>query len=251
MAWGLLEPERTVALSKAATEELTAVDNLSAAEFLIRFLLSALVDADRLDTEKHYAPEKEEIRAAKPSMGMMLDRLEPMLEELGSKATSSKVNQVRKEALEACRKSADESPGVFRLTAPTGAGKTLSSMAFALRHGLKHGLRRIVVAIPYTSIIDQTAKVYRDVFGSECVLEHHSAIIERERPPATDDEWDTIQQRLELATENWDAPLIVTTMNQLFESLFKNHPSKCRKIHNLARSVIIIDEAQTLPLGTP
>ena len=248
---GRIEPPDIRELVERAKEELQSVcSDPSSTELAIRLLFSALVDADRLDTESHRDPERPRLRAAGPTLEEMRGKLEAELKQKIESAPDTKVNRVRQEVLSACIEAAGEAPGVFRLTAPTGAGKTLSSIAFALRHALHHNLRRVVVAIPYTSIIDQTAQVYRDIFGTEAVLEHHSAM--REYDPgseqSTDEEWTEDRIKHELATENWDFPLIVTTTNQLFESLFSNRPSRLRKIHSLARSVIIIDEVQTLPI---
>ncbi|HMR36664.1 DEAD/DEAH box helicase [uncultured Paracoccus sp.] len=153
--------------------------------------------------------------------------------------TEGDLNQLRSEILSHVRKEAEKEPGLFTLTVPTGGGKTLASMGFALDHAARHGHRRIIYAIPYTSIIDQTAAIFRDLFGDN-VLEHHSAI-ESERPGAQG------HDKIRLAMEDWAAPLIVTTNVQLFESLFAARPSRCRKLHNIAGSVIVLDEAQTLP----
>jgi CRISPR-associated endonuclease/helicase Cas3 len=137
--------------------------------------------------------------------------------------------------LDQCRARASDSPGLFSLTVPTGGGKTLSSIAFALDHAIKHNKRRIIYVIPYTSIIEQIAKIFRDIFGI-AVIEHHSNL---------DPEKETVQSRL--AAENWDAPIIVTTNVQFFESLFAARTSRCRKLHNIVNSVVVLDEAQLLP----
>src|SRR5208337_2416150 len=152
----------------------------------------------------------------------------------------------RKKIFDQCVAAGSLPPGIFSLTVPTGGGKTLSSMAFALEHLRKNNLKRIFYIIPYTSIIEQNAKVFRDIFGSRNVLEHHSNF-----DPATieTDDMDNGKEALRLSAENWDMPIVVTTNVQFFESLFSNKRSRCRKLHNLAKSVIILDEAQMLPTG--
>ena len=206
----------------------------------VRMLFSALVDADFLDTEAYMECVRAEARAGAPEIGTMQVILREYLDRLTRRDTP--VNRARAEVLAQCRAKAPQAPGVFSLTVPTGGGKTLSSLDFALGHAVAHGKRRVIVAIPYTSIIEQTAEVFRDVFaslGDDTVIEHHSnAESEPERENA----------RSRLACENWDAPLIVTTNVQLFESLFARKTSRCRKLHNLADSVIVLDEAQLLPV---
>lgn len=210
--------------------------------FFTRMLFSCLVDADFLATEQFMAPER---AASRPSgvaqLPALLDRLDGYLDQLQSQVNLTPVNQHRREILAACRAKTVSSPGFFSLHVPTGGGKTLSSLAFALRHATKHGLRRVVYAIPFTSIIEQTAIEFRKALGEleGAVLEHHSNI----------DSDDPIRQSVtsRLAAENFDAAIIVTTNVQLFESLFAARTSRCRKLHRLARSVIILDEVQTLP----
>ena len=205
--------------------------------FWIRMVFSALVDADFLDTEAFFDPDKAASRAGYPSLAKLAPLLEAHLASFDV-SPDTPVNRARKEVLEACRTAAARDPGVFSLTVPTGGGKTLASLAFALGHAIRHSKRRVVYVIPYTSIIEQNAEVFRKVFAAagDVVLEHHSTF---------DSKLETGRGRL--AAENWDAPLIVTTNVQFFESLHANRPSRCRKLHNIVDSVIVLDEAHLLP----
>ncbi len=203
----------------------------------IRMLYSCLVDADFLDTEQFMNPEKAALRPSLVDLALLKERLDRYMSVKEANASDSPVNRARKEILRECReKGCLMEPGLFSLTVPTGGGKTLASMAFALEHAVTHCKKRIIVAIPYTSIIEQTAAVYREVFGDDAVLEHHSNLDPKKET-----------QKSRLATENWDAPIIVTTNVQLFESLFAAKSSSCRKLHNIVNSVIVLDEAQMLP----
>lgn len=212
--------------------------------FLARMIFSCLVDADYLDTEAFYR-RIEQLKIARESTSPCLldlrSRLEKYLE--GFKANSV-VNQLRAQVLATVRERAALESGLFSLTVPTGGGKTLASLAFALDHAIRHGLRRIIYVIPFTSIVEQNAAVFRHALGdlNGAVLEHHSAFVDdpQQRCEA--------REKIRLAMENWDAPIIVTTAVQFFESLFAARPSACRKLHNIAGSVVILDEAQTLPL---
>lgn len=222
-----------------------------ATAFRIRMLFSCLVDADFLDTGRHFDPGQAELRR---TPALEAERaLALLLADLNARSADGEVNQLRRNLLADCLAAAARPPALFSLTAPTGSGKTLASLAFALAHAKTHGHRRVIVVIPYTSIIEQTAAVYRSVFehtfGPHYVLEHHSALAPRERKEDLNhDAEDERLRRARLAQENWDAPLIVTTSVQFFESLFDHMPSQCRKLHNIARSVILFDEVQTLPL---
>jgi CRISPR-associated endonuclease/helicase Cas3 len=227
-----------------------------ALEMYVRLIYSCLVDADALDTEAHNDPEAAQRRAETSSSSLRnLYELLQTRQQGDFAGKTGAVNEVRREVYAACLQAAQLPPGVFELTVPTGGGKTRSSLAFALAHAVEHGLRRVIYAIPYTSIVDQTTAVFRDLFGSASgvLLEHHSAIDVRTRPTKSEEEDDAGAKEAErwrrLATQNWDgAALIVTTTVQLFESLFSNRPSACRKLHRLAGSVIVLDEAQCLPL---
>jgi CRISPR-associated endonuclease/helicase Cas3 len=225
------------------------MDLVRRTEFWIRYLFSALVDADWLDTEHYFSPHKTLARVGGGGIPALRSRLTNALETkrlaLSTGQRTSAINTARAEVLKACNAAADGAPGLFSLTAPTGSGKTLSSMGFALRHAERNGLDRVIVVLPYTSIIEQNAAVYRDALGHGAVVEHHSNFDPGEHTSIDPD----TAARHQLATENWDAPVIVTTTVQFFESLFSNRPSQCRKLHNIARSVIILDEVQTLPTG--
>lgn len=216
--------------------------NPFAGQFYIRMLFSCLVDADFLDTEQYLRGETP--RGGYDDMPALLDRFQRYIQPwIDHPATE--INQKRCEILRDCLRAGEGSCGLYTLTVPTGGGKTLSSLAFALTHAVKNNLKHIIYVIPYTSIIEQNAAVFKGVLGEDNVIEHHAGIDyggdgDMERPEV---------MRQMLATENWDAPVIVTTAVQFFESLFSNKPSRCRKLHNIASSVVIFDEAQMLPLS--
>lgn len=220
-----------------AFDNMTHFDSFSLA-FLTRMVFSCLVDADFLCTER--------FMKGSPRQPLNVDSLEVLNERLERKIQSfypprSELNETRCAILDACAEAASDAPGVFSLTVPTGGGKTYASLRFALRHALAdgNGMRRVIYAVPYTSIIEQNAEVFREVVGANNVLEHHGNF-----------DFDNMGEDgglLRLATENWDAPVVVTTNVQLFESLYASKTSRCRKLHNIANSVIVLDEAQMLP----
>ena len=201
----------------------------------LRMLFSCLVDADFLDTERYMSPEQYARRGKYPDLDTLQQRYRDYMATLQANASASPLQSLRSSILQQALAASEMEPGMFSLTVPTGGGKTLASLGFALAHALQHGKKRIIYAIPFTSIIEQNAAVFRRVLGDDAVLEHHSNLDGQEETHAR------------LATENWDAPLIVTTNVQLFESLHASRTSRCRKLHNLADSVIILDEAQQLP----
>lgn len=209
--------------------------------FYTRMLFSCLVDADWLDTEAFMDGAVE--RGMNRPIPELLERLDAFLRQKGWDRPVRELDILRRDILQQCRSLGALERGLFTLTVPTGGGKTGASMAFALEHAKAHRLRRIVYVIPYTSIIEQNAAIFRDMLGEDCVLEHHSGA-----DPDTLDNADPASVRRKRAAENWDAAVIVTTAVQFFESLFAAKPSKCRKLHNLAESVIIFDEAQMLPV---
>lgn len=212
------------------------------AHHLVRMLYSCLVDADYLDTEAFMQPEQSELRGKHETLKVLESKLDAYLSKLKKNAPDTEVNKIRNEVQSWCVKTSEQTPGFYSLTVPTGGGKTLASVLWAIKHAVRNNLERIIIAIPYTSIITQTASVLKGIFGEENVLEHHSNV---DRSKIIDKELTQIQR---LATENWDYPIIVTTNVQLFESLFSNKPSDCRKLHNIVRSVLILDEVQTLPV---
>ncbi len=235
--------EKLPAFLTAAPPKRVATGELETrAELFLRMVFSALVDADFLDTEAHFNAQRAERRAGTPSLEELWTRFEENQASLTGQRADH-VNRLRHEIYQECLRAADAEQGIFTLTVPTGGGKTRSGMAFALRHALHHDLDRVIVAIPYTSIIEQTANEYRGIFGDAGVLEHHSAVAVKEAGDSVS--LDHVWARL--ASENWDAPVVVTTTVQLLESLFANRPAACRKLHNVAGSVLILDEVQMLP----
>ncbi len=201
----------------------------------LRMLFSCLADADFLDTEAFMDGDKAASRSDYRDLPDLLTDFDQYMANKSASAEPTPVNVIRADILRQCREKATLNPGLFSLTVPTGGGKTLSGMAFALRHAVQHNKQRIIYVIPYTSIIEQTAGIFREIFGDNVV--EHQANLDPEKEDA----------RSRLATENWDAPIIVTTNVQFFESLFAARSSRCRKLHNIVNSVVVLDEAQLLP----
>jgi len=227
----------------------------------IRMVFSCLVDADFLDTEAHFngTSEGKQYRHSGPELQeeRALEILLEHIKEVQARTQAAQeVTDVRASLLGNCLKIADSATGLFTLTAPTGSGKTLAMLAFALKHAIERRLRRIIIVLPYLSIIEQTTSIYRSIFesqfGRHYVLEHHSlAGVGLEKADSDSEgksgEFEAAERQRRLLAENWDAPIIVTTSVQMLESLFSNRPSACRKLHRLTRSVILFDEVQTLP----
>lgn len=209
-----------------------------ATAFYIRMLYSCLVDADYIDTETFMNGDAG--RGNYEPLSALCDKLTAYISKWNN--PTREIDILRQKILNSCIEKASAPRGIFSLTVPTGGGKTVASMAFALNHAVANSMKRIIYVIPYTSIIEQNAKVFRDILGQENVVEHHSQVSHELSEDA-----DELEYRSALATENWDAPVIVTTAVQFFESLYANRSSKCRKLHNIANSVIIFDEAQMIP----
>ncbi len=201
-----------------------------------RMLFSCLTDADSLDTEAFMHPERAAARTLFAPLSEFKIKLDAHLVSLAARNDTTPVNAARRDVLATCRAAAMQPPGLFSLTVPTGGGKTLSGMAFAIDHAIRHGKRGVIYVIPYTSIIEQTGDVLAGVFGRENIVEHHSNLDPDKETP-----------RSKLASDNWDAPIIITTNVQFFESLYSARPSRCRKLHNIINRVVILDEAQMLP----
>lgn len=212
--------------------------------FFTRMLFSCLVDADFLDTEAFCDPDKSTRRTAlhRNDFVSLRSLLQSFISKKQAQAQPGKVNAARQKILAQCLAKAAEPQGFYSLVVPTGGGKTLSSLTFALEHAVQHNLARVIYAIPFTSIIEQNAEVFRQAIGENNVLEHHCNYRDQDsREDSVYDKWRG------LAAENWDAPVVVTTNVQFFESLYSNKTSRCRKLHNIAGSVIVLDEAQAIP----
>lgn len=207
-------------------------------QFFVRMLFSCLVDADYLDTEAFLDGDRAAWRSAYLPIKDLCEQFWVNFNAMRKEADSLlNVNVQREQVLADCLRAADKEPGIFSLTVPTGGGKTLASLAFALNHAKKHGKTRIIYVIPFTSIIEQNAKVFREMLGEDAILEHHCNYLP-----------DKVDWKTKLAIENWDAPVVVTTNVQFFNSFYANKTSKCRKLHNVANSIVIFDEVQAIPV---
>lgn len=263
----LLTRQRVDGLERPASSdfvgEITGAGLIEPAAAMLdyRMLFSALVDADFLDTEAHFnrGPDGvKRLRKAGPAIDAahVLEALLAHITGLAASSTSDQaVNRLRADLLAACLAAAETPPGQFTLSAPTGSGKTLAMLAFAMKHAASHGLRRVVVVIPYLTIIEQTMAVYRHALAGRLppgvnleyyLLEHHS-LAGRDAEAEADDAGDPVEPRRRELAQNWDAPIVVTTSVQMLHSLFANRPGACRKLHRLAKSVVLFDEVQTLP----
>jgi CRISPR-associated endonuclease/helicase Cas3 len=226
-------------------EFLKQKDPSFSASFFQRMLFSSLVDADFLATEAFMNPLQAALRPAtcKGIFSSALALLDVKIAAFGTPSPSNLVATARATVVQDCARAASAPPGIFTLTVPTGGGKTLSSLNFGLRHALAHNKRRIIYVIPFTSIIEQNAAVFRELLaslGENVIIEHHSNLA-----PELEDNQTTTSR---LATENWDAPIVITTAVQFYESLFAAKTSRSRKLHNIANSIVILDEAQCLPV---
>ena len=241
---GLLEPyerwEQEVVLPQAGIPAFLMGASGPALVFFTRMLYSCLVDADFLDTETFMEGRSRDTN--KTSMEELWDHLQCYISNWFP--PKGELNRQRCQILERCIREGELPTGLFSLTVPTGGGKTVASLAFALAHAKKHGLQRVIYVVPYTSIIEQTAEIFRKILGTQNVLEHHSNMLYD-----LEGEADAHTIRMAKATENWDMPVVVTTAVQFFESLYACRSSQCRKLHNIAGSVVIFDETQMLPIS--
>lgn len=230
-----------VALPRAEPPRFVREGNGFVQSFYTRMLYSCLVDGDFLDTEAFMSQGSVD-RGGYASMDALAARFSSYAEKHWN-SLDTEINRQRRAIRTRCEAAAGEKPGLYSLTVPTGGGKTAASMAFALKHAQKYGKKRVIYVIPYTSIIEQNSAVFEAALGEENVVQHHSGVDLPEKEAGSPEEY-----RRRLATENWDAPVIMTTAVQFLESLFACKPSKCRKLHNIADSVVIFDEAQMLPV---
>lgn len=224
--------------------------NLFEMSFFIRMIFSCLVDADYLDTENFMKGKLKPRRQNYAPMDSLNQKLNEYIHTKHFDDIKSKnpINRIRAEVLMACVNKAERPDNLFTLTVPTGGGKTISSLAFALKHALKNGKDRIIYVVPYCSIIDQTVEVFSSILGAESVLAHYSGADYNAKSEKSEDPLTKSGNTKKYAAENWDMPIVVTTAVQFFESLYGSRPSKCRKLHNIANSVVIFDEGQALPL---
>lgn len=218
--------------------------------FFVRMVFSCLVDADFLETEAFYARARQQLiqRDGFTDITTLRERLACFMKRSFANAQPTKLNEIRRSVLEHALLQSALPPGLFTMTVPTGGGKTFASLSFALEHAVQHGLRRVIYVAPYTSIIEQTAGEFAKALGNDDVAEHHSNFDGDKAEDKSGEQDPDGLKKLRYATENWDAPVIVTTAVQFFESLFAARPGACRKLHNIAQSVIVLDEVQTLPL---
>jgi CRISPR-associated endonuclease/helicase Cas3 len=238
------------------------IDDAFSGDLFTRMLFSCLVDADWADTRRFEERTKGLHPDPEPAPFIPADWLQRVLAHINVRAENTRgtiIGRIREEILRACLKAADHPPGMYTLTVPTGGGKTLSALAFGLKHAAKHGLRRLIYVAPYLTILEQNADVIRAALGVDKnaaeVFEHHSL---SDPPESSDggknssgqaDEDGRTAERAAKRAENWAAPVVVTTNVQFFESLFANRPARCRKLHNIPRSVILLDECQSIPPG--
>lgn len=239
-------------LLKAPTDPNNIDPDISAMDLRTRMIFSCLVDADYLDTEEHFRGTSARKEVDFPLLGDLAEMFfqnqsNLMASQRNDDSLGGDLFQLRCQLYEEAIRVANQNPGVFSLTIPTGGGKSRTALGFSFRHANVHGHKRIIIALPYTSILDQMAEEYASIFGKDGFLLHYTGW-QNDRDGGMELEESERERRMRLTAENWDAPLVLTTTVQLFNSLFSNRPSACRKLHNLARSILVLDEVQTLPM---